>query len=433
MGISFSGGFDYGYFGWVVDLNTGNEVSQRRFKLRDSISTVSNVIVSDGDFVSSYSEDSKIRAQKYFWALQLSKSTKNYSEIARQINEPNRTVHGWLSEGQTPWGIKGANKLKNANLLPLVADGSPHFKLFVEIFAFVLGDGTIGKDFSGVGLTGEKEDLEKLKRKIEANFGFTTELEKRETTSVTKKEIKGRHFTQNIVGSSYYLRIHSSPFARLLHLAGAPKGDKVVQSFKLPIWILNAPKEIKRDFLGVLFGNELQCPNIRAKNAFTSPQFGMHKVEGKEEAIVYFLNQLKDLLNEFGISSSKVCLDRSYKTIRKDGLISKKFYFGLDSHSPNIVRLFNEVPFKYASEKKARFADKVEQFFENSKHLQNEWEIYEKVMQMHSSGIGRRKIYKQLGLPKAYFYKINSWVHYGKKPLYYGELDIPETVVKGMM
>jgi len=40
---------------------------------------------------------------------------------------------------------------------------------------------------------------------------------------------------------------------------------------------------------------------------------------------------------------------------------------------------------------------------------------------MHSQGLGRRKIFKKLELPKKYFYKINAWIHYNQKPLYYEE------------
>lgn len=36
-------------------------------------------------------------------------------------------------------------------------------------------------------------------------------------------------------------------------------------------------------------------------------------------------------------------------------------------------------------------------------------------------------------LPKAYFYKINSWIHYGAKPLYYKEKALITEGAKGMI
>jgi len=126
------------------------------------------------------------------------------------------------------------------------------------------------------------------------------------------------------------------------------------------------------------------------------------------------------LLKEFEISTSPITFEKS-RTIKKDGNRSMKIYFSIDSHSPNILRLFKEIPFMYAKEKQERFTKEVDKFLKNSEHLNNEWKLYEKVMQMHSQGLGRRKIFKKLELPKKYFYKINAWIHYNQKPLYYEE------------
>ena len=107
------------------------------------------------------------------------------------------------------------------------------------------------------------------------------------------------------------------------------------------------------------------------------------------------------------------------RTIKKSGEHSMKLYFSIDSHAPNILCLFKKLPFKYAEEKQTKFANSVETFLQKSAWLKQEWELYEKVIMLHDSGLGRRTIFEKLQLPKEYFYKINHWIHYGQKPLYY--------------
>jgi len=361
---------------------------------------------------------------QYLHAIELSKTVSNKSEIARIINQANRTVQSWIKNEQIPIAVRAINELKENNLLPLVENNnSDAFNLFVEIFAFIYGDGSLKKDLFGFDLFGQKQDLSLMKREFEERFDFKTKIIANKTVGEITKENKGIIFTRPVVGSVYRLRVYSSQFAKLLYLAGAPKGDKVAQPTSVPSWLMNSSKETKRRFLSVLFGNELQCPQLRAKNAFTSPQFGLHKIESKQSELKIFLEQIKQLLNEFGISTSPISFEKC-KTIRKDGNHSMKLYFHIDSHSPNILHLFKEIPFKYAEEKQKRFEKAVQQFLKNSEHLKHEWKLYEKVLEMHSNGLGRRTIFKKLELPKKYFYKINAWIHYGNKPLYYEEREI---------
>ena len=75
---------------------------------------------------------------------------------------------------------------------------------------------------------------------------------------------------------------------------------------------MNGSKDTKRAFLSVLFGNELQCPYLRAKNVFSCSQFALHKIERKEKDLRIFLFQLKILLKGFGISSSYIFSEKYF-------------------------------------------------------------------------------------------------------------------------
>jgi len=368
---------------------------------------VDKIIVDEDKFFSLFSLRDRKNAKNYYGAIELSKTIKNKSKIARTINQPKRTVHSWIKNEQIPIAVRAINELKSNNLLSLIENKSSAFNLFVDVFAFIYGDGSLKKDLFGFDLFGQKQDLLLLKRKFDEQFDFNSKICENKVTSEITKENKGVVSTKPVIGSCYRLRIYSAVFAKLLYLAGAPKGDKVSQPTFVPSWLMNSSKETKRRFLSVLFGNELQCPQLRAKNAFISSQFGLHKIESKKTDLKIFLEQIKQLLNEFGISTSPVAFEKS-RTVRKDGDLSMKLYFHIDSHSPNVLCLFKEIPFKYAEEKQKRFEEAVQLFLKSSKHLKQEWKLYEKVLQMRSDGFGRRTIFKKLELPKKYFYKINA-------------------------
>jgi len=377
------------------------------------------LIVDENKFLASFSENQQNQVKKYLLAKKLYNSIKNVSEIARQVKHPNRTVSEWLVEGRVPCPIKSLNFLKRIGLMPLKLENNEKFCFFVELLAFIFGDGHLLKTLGSFRLFGQKEDLEKISALINACFLIRTKLEISKNASEITRVRKRVIYKNKPSGYCWRLEVNSSQLARLLYLAGAPVGDKVASPIKVPEWVWKGDKEIKRTFLSVLFGNELGCPSIRAQNAFTTPSFGLHKIESKEANLVEFLNQIKLLLSEFGILTSPILTEKC-QTVRKDGNLSKKSSFYIDGQAPNILKLFKEIPFKYAEEKQRKFDNAVRQFLQKSQHLKSEWGLYEKVMQMHAGGLGRRRIFKQLKLPSRYFHNINAWIHYGRKPLYYG-------------
>jgi len=400
---------------------TGNLVSRKHFKKQKLNVNMGEIIVDEEIFSALFVKTWQQNAVKYFKVIELYKTINNVSEIARRISHSKKTVQEWLSGKQTPYIVKAIDELKRNSLLPLRENHkSKTFNMFIELFAFVYGDGSLKRNLGGVDLFGQKKDLMLLKNRIDRMFSFRTRISIVNSPSIITTERNGVIYKREINSFGYRLSINSAQLAKLLYLAGAPKGDKITQGVSIPSWLMNASRETKRRFLSVLFGNELQCPCIRAKNAFSCAQLGFHKIEAKERDLHAFLKQIKLLLNEFGISTSHIAAEKC-RTIRKDGNRSMKLSFLINSHSPNILRLFNEIPFKYDEGKQRRFAKAVETFLENSQHLKYEWHLYEKVMNMHKNGLGRRTIFKRLQLPKKYFYRINAWIHYGQKPLYYVE------------
>lgn len=406
-------------------FRTGNPLFKLVFKPLDLKLFMENLIVDEELFLNSFGQRQHDFAKKYLFACKLSQDINNHSEIARKINHNAKTVSAWLRGVQTPIAIKSLNFLKSINLMPLKKSNSQEFILFTEITAFLFGDGHLTKNLGNFILFGQKLDLEKISAKINKTYCIQGKLKHAPSNSEIVRIVNEKMTKKSVVGVCWSLSVNNSPVSRLLNLAGAPLGDKVSALTRVPTWIMSGDKELKRIFLKVIFGNELQCPCLRAKNAFSSSQLGLHKIESKEQDLRIFLEQVRKILKEFNISTSQINVENT-KTVRKDGNLSKKLYFSIDSHSPNILRLFKEIPFSYAEEKQKKFSNEVKIFLRYSAYLEKDWKLYEQAIKMHDEGFGRRTIFKKLQLPKRYFYKINSWIHYGNKPLYYDEKNVIE-------
>ncbi len=390
------------------------------------------IIVDEETFLASFGEYNYRISKNYLAACELNKQIKNFSEIARQLNCSPKTVCEWLQGRQTPIAIRSFNFLKSIKLMPLKESFFSEFILFTDLAAFLFGDGHLSKQLGSLIFYGQKSDLKNISMSLNKLYGINSKLVYHTANSTITKIKNGCIIKSNPLGFCWQLYVNNSALARLFYLAGIPAGDKVSISTRVPEWVMNGNKDTKRAFLSVLFGNELQCPRLRAKNAFSSPQFALHKIEQKEKDLRIFLSQLKNLLKEFEISSSPISSEKC-RTIKKSGARSMKLYFSINSRAPNVLCLFKELPFKYAEKKQTKFANSVETFLQKSAWLKQEWDLYKKVIKLHDGGLGRRTIFKKLQLPKKYFYKINAWIHYGQKPLYYGENVFLQMLVKTLV
>jgi hypothetical protein len=382
---------------------------------------VDSVLVSEEDFINSFDSRQVNYAQKYMQAKEIFQSIKNMSEVSRQVKMPKRTVIEWLSGAKKPICIKQMNALKTMGLMPLVESGNKDFILFLGIFAFIFGDGHLCNSLGSMRLSGCKNDLRLLKQKIESLWGVNCGFEKEVCAStVTKIMRDGKVITKKIQGLSYVVSINSSSLSRLVFVAGAPKGDKVKQKVFIPKWLMDSDISTKRLFLGVLFGNELQIPSLRAKNAFTSVHLGFHKVDNLTNNLHVFLRQIKSLLKEFEVFVSDVKIEDT-KCLKKGGLISFKSFIFFKSNPANVLNLFLKIPILYAGKKSIKFEKCVKSFLEEFPIFEKDWLIYEKAIELHKQGLGHVRIFNKLGLPKNYLYKLNAWIYYDLKPKYYSE------------
>lgn len=147
-------------------------------------------------------------------------------------------------------------------------------------------------------------------------------------------------------GKSKKCRFYSALVSRFLYSCGAPKGDKMVTPFSVPKWI-KENDVFSKAYLSIAF----QCEGwIHKNNKYNSYgiSFKMNKTEELFQNGFEFINELKYLLNKFGIETSNTYLKEA-NLRKKDGKRTKSMIFGIRTKSNHIFQ--KEVGFGVDSRK----------------------------------------------------------------------------------
>jgi tRNA-splicing ligase RtcB len=218
----------------------------------------------------------------------------------------------------------------------------------IKIMGLLFGDGTmnlVGRN-SKKGLMsfyGKEEDLKDLRNDLAA-IGIKAAIYKRVRIHSVKNHY-GKIY--KFTFTEYSLHISSTGFTLLMHLLGAPVGNKTDQEFLMPKWLKRAPLWHKRLFLSAFFGAEMSKPATMNKYNFYQPTLNINKIIPLKRNGFLFLEQLRQTLSSFGVKSTNVVevegLSNPGKTI---GL-----RFQIYGNSQNLIRFFGTVGFEYHREK----------------------------------------------------------------------------------
>ncbi len=143
----------------------------------------------------------------------------------------------------------------------------------------------------------------------------------------------------NYTCNCFTIGICSKDLAILFNELGVPRGNKVYQQFLIPNWIFNGSDNIKRIFLSTIYGNEGSKPQDNKWRI----QFVLSKSKEHVPNLLQFLNQIRSMLNYFGIQTSHIQLRK-----QKRRAFSGRFYI---KGKENIKIFYNRIGFLYASEK----------------------------------------------------------------------------------
>ncbi|OGI12411.1 hypothetical protein A3K64_01100 [Candidatus Micrarchaeota archaeon RBG_16_36_9] len=176
------------------------------------------------------------------------------------------------------------------NVLPLTVSGE-----LSSLLAHVCGDGGLQRRSCRFEYTNSREEIIKeVKRCVREVFRFDEPYERRiqKTNTVITKII------------------YPSVIGKILKLTGAPRGRKTTMEFEVPEWVMKGSKNIKRSFLQALFDDEGSVE----KRFLISLSLNKHyPFEGN---LLLFLNQIKELLEGFGIDTISVSLRKNKKEVK---------------------------------------------------------------------------------------------------------------------
>jgi tRNA-splicing ligase RtcB len=222
-------------------------------------------------------------------------------------------------------------ELEKKGLLPLSAK-NPKLPYLVKLLGYFIGDGAFnGKKGKMTVFYGSREGLEELRQDIIA-LGYTpSEIRCRER----RVRINGRE----TVSRECAVSVSSRSFKELLIALGAPAGKKTHTRFRVPEWLKKMPLWMKRLFLAAYFGAEMRNPVTVNGYNFEQPYVAVSKVRELEDSGVEFLEDIAELLSEFGIKVLGI------RKIEAGDRVWLRLY--ISSKPENLIKLWSRIGYEY--------------------------------------------------------------------------------------
>ncbi len=223
---------------------------------------------------------------------------------------------------------KAIRLLKDKKILPL--NTSPKLS---RIIGHLIGDGNLSKDvFVGdFRFYGSKHKLIRIRKDIKDIFN-----------------IKPKQFYSRKGG--FVLKYNNSVIARSLNIIGVPRGNKVEQSFRVPLWIRKGNSKIKRAFLVAICDDELSSPRIDKRGYVEALRLKFNKEEEFIKEGMQFMEDIRDMLSNFGVKCSNIKINNSKYISRNNG-VNRSIYFNISSKRGNLINFADKVGFYNEKEK----------------------------------------------------------------------------------
>jgi intein/homing endonuclease len=283
----------------------------------------------------------------------------------------------------------------------------------------LFGDGTLyhvttekGYNQQRIICCGNVEDLKEIKKDIEEIGFFVSSIKKGHSRS--EVTISGKKHV--IEGDYYTITCTSISLFSLLKALGVPVGDKASLSYSLPTWIKNSPLWVKEEFLASYFGSELEKPRAQGDKTFQPPCLPMNKTGDALESGLKFMKEIKEILNEFGVTVSKI----THKIMgeRKDGRKTYAIRLYISSNIDNLINLFGKIGYRYSKEKEALSRYAFEYLKKRKIELERWREAYSIAMKLRKKGMTIDEITLRLhalGFDMVKRGNVNYWVSCGIK------------------
>lgn len=227
--------------------------------------------------------------------------------------------------------------------------------ILARIFGYILGDGNVtyhGNSkykYCGGSVTGDYKGLLKLKYDM-IKLGYNSKNIRESFSNSEITMVSGKKF---LVQGHGYTFTFANDFSSKLVGLGYSAVEKTDVIYGIPDWIMNGSKDIKREFLAGYMGADGTTPYFddkdeERKRSFDAPLFSINKRQDLVEQSMKFVDQLKQLFEEFGIGFTRVNIYDG--NIRKDNTITKTIQIVLTGDRRSL-RNFLDIGFRYCTER----------------------------------------------------------------------------------
>lgn len=286
---------------------------------------------------------------------------------------------------------KYIKELREKELIPLTINNYK-IEIIARLLGHVFSDGYAGKHNLEF-YCGSMEDAESIAQDIRL-LGF-------EPSRIIKKQTKIKT-KERIVAYTTYMLSKGGALYSLLVASGAPIGKKTDVSVKVPAWLFNSSKAVKREFLAALLGGDgskprvVQRANRKSGSIVHLDNLIFHKKVEMNHNILDFAKDLRRLFKDLEIDIKAIKIEQDY--MRKDGsiMLKCKIMFGL-SYS-NIKNLLTKIGYRYCRQKELN-ANYVAEWLRLREYaIEDRIKLKNKVKRLYSGGATPKQISRKLGI-----------------------------------
>jgi intein/homing endonuclease len=294
--------------------------------------------------------------------------------------------------------ITDAKELEMAGLLPLM-NNDPRVIILASLVGYSITDGSVNSSVEFY--MGCKEDVDALKNEASSiGVGHITD-------GHINKSIFTNTTTSKVTNYTTWRLSISGSLARLLIALGATPGNKTKQLSILPNFVINGNLETKRAFLSAIFGGDgssLWYSKCLNRYKLESPSFCLSKDVLLEENLENYLNDIKNLLFEFGIKTSNI----SKHSITEEKIALR---FVISTNYQNIINFVDNIEFKWCKQKQNKMYITSEYIRYCLKCINETSNIKNKVIELRKTCMPYSKISKILKISQS---KVVYWDNFYK-------------------
>ncbi len=230
--------------------------------------------------------------------------------------------------------------LEERGLLPLYSTDD-ELNHLLKLLGYFTGDGSFND--TQTCFYGAPEDVEAIKESIEA-VGFTS-------SKVYNPDREHGVNSNEFDTKACSVRLSANAFKQLLIRLGAPEGSKITSDYELPSILNDLADWQKALYISGLFGAELSSPAAMTTKNLNCPEFTHTRAVANKAAGKQFIKGLVEVLQGLGVRTNAISQVAADSNSQLDTI---QFRFGIKNESPNLIRFFTTIGYRFQRAKQKR-------------------------------------------------------------------------------